>query len=243
MKIPRPPHRWNVSPSRAIEIQESLAGRISRAKSPGPLRRIAGIDVAFTRDGRTCIAAAVVWDSEQRQAIEQRTATRPLKFPYVPGLLSFREAPAVLAALRRLETTPDVLMCDGQGYAHPRRFGLACHVGLIVDLPTVGCGKSRLCGEHRQPGRRRGSKAPLMHDGEIIGIVLRTRDGVRPVYVSIGHRIDLPTEERLVLASAVGYRLPEPTRRADRLVAAVKRGALRRTPPSFPSCPECTRRE
>jgi deoxyribonuclease V len=120
-------------------------------------------------------------------------------------------------------------MCDGQGYAHPRRFGLACHDGLIVDLPTVGCGKTRLCGEHRQPGRSRGSRAPLTHDGEIVGTVLRTRDDVRPVYVSIGHRIDLRTAERLVLQCAVGYRLPEPTRRADRLVAAVKRGAVGRS--------------
>jgi deoxyribonuclease V len=218
-----------VSPSRAIEIQKSLAGRVLRVRPRGPLRRVAGIDVAFTRDGRTCIAAAVVWDVEQRQAVEQRTATRPLTFPYVPGLLSFREAPAVLAALRGLRTTPDALMCDGHGYAHPRRFGLACHVGLIVDLPTVGCGKTRLCGEHRQPGRRRGSRVPLTHDGEMIGTVLRTRDAVRPVYVSIGHRIDLPSAERLVLACAVGYRLPEPTRRADRLVAAVKRTTIRRT--------------
>jgi deoxyribonuclease V len=218
-----------VSPSRAIEIQKSLAGRVRCVSPPGPLRRIAGIDVAFTRDGRTCIAAAVVWDVVQRRAVEQRTATRPLTFPYVPGLLSFREAPAVLAALRGLRTTPDALMCDGHGFAHPRRFGLACHVGLIVDLPTVGCGKTRLCGEHRQPGRRRGSKVRLTHDGETIGTVLRTRDGVRPVYVSVGHRIDLASAERLVLACAVGYRLPEPTRRADRLVAAVKRTPIRRT--------------
>jgi deoxyribonuclease V len=225
MKIPRPPHRWDVSPPRAIEIQRSLAGRIRRVKPTEPLRRIAGIDVAFTRDGRTCLAAAVVWDAGKRQVVEQRIAARPLSFPYVPGLLSFREAPAVLAALRKLTTTPDALMCDGQGFAHPRRFGLACHVGLIVDLPNIGCAKSRLCGEHRLPGRRRGSKAPLRHEGEVIGTVLRTRDGVRPVYVSIGHRVDLATAERLVLACAVRYRLPEPTRRADRLVAAVKRGA------------------
>lgn len=228
MRIPRPPHRWDVSPSRAIEIQKSLARQVRRARPPGALRRIAGVDVAFTRDGRRCIAAAVVWDSERRHVVEQRTATRPLSFPYVPGLLSFREAPAVLAALRRLRTTPDALICDGQGYAHPRRFGLACHVGVIVDLPTVGCGKTRLCGEHSPPGRRRGSKASLTHGGEVIGTVLRTRDDVRPLYVSIGHRIDLPTAERLVLECAVGYRLPEPTRRADRLVAAAKRGALTR---------------
>jgi deoxyribonuclease V len=131
----------------------------------------------------------------------------------------------VLAALRKLEGTPDAVMCDGQGYAHPRRFGLACHVGLIVNLPTLGCGKSRLCGDHQEPGRKRGAKCSLRHDREIVGTVLRTREGVKPVYVSVGHRMDLATAERLVLECAVGYRLPEPTRRADRLVAAVKRGA------------------
>jgi deoxyribonuclease V len=141
----------------------------------------------------------------------------------VPGLLSFREAPAVLAALRRLRTVPDALICDGQGLAHPRRFGLACHVGLIADLPAVGCGKSRLCGEHREPGRRRGSRARLVHDGEVVGTVLRTRVGVKPVYVSVGHRIDLPAAERLVLDCAVRFRLPEPTRLADALVGAAKR--------------------
>jgi deoxyribonuclease V len=224
MRIPRPPHRWDVSPSRAIEIQRSLAGRIRRTKPAGPLRCVAGIDVAFTRDGRACLAAAVLWDAEAQATIEQRVATRPLTFPYVPGLLSFREAPAALAALRKLATAPDALMCDGQGIAHPRRFGLACHVGLIADLPTLGCAKSRLCGEHRRPGWRRGSKAALTHEGEVVGTVLRTRDDVRPLYVSIGHRVDLATAERLVLACAVRYRLPEPTRLADRLVAAVRRG-------------------
>jgi deoxyribonuclease V len=224
MRIPRPPHRWDVSPSRAIQIQQTLAGRIRSTRPRGALRHVAGIDVAFSPDGRSCIAAAVIWDSREGRGVEQRIAERPLTFPYVPGLLSFREAPAALAALRKLETTPDAVICDGQGYAHPRRFGLACHVGLILDLPTLGCGKSRLCGEHREPGQRRGARSALKHDGEIVGTVLRTRDGVKPVYVSIGHRIDLATAERIVLRCAVGYRLPEPTRRADRLVASIKRG-------------------
>lgn len=154
-------------------------------------------------------------------------AVRPLVFPYIPGLLSFREAPAVLAALRRLRHEPDAIMCDAHGYAHPRRFGLACHVGVICGLPTVGCAKSRLVGAHRAPGRRRGSRTRLRHDGEVIGMVLRTQDAVRPVFVSVGHLVDLDSAARLVLACAVSYRLPEPTRLADRLVGEVRRGERR----------------
>jgi deoxyribonuclease V len=150
-------------------------------------------------------------------------AVRPLRLPYVPGLLSFREDPAVLAALRRLRATPDVLLYDGHGLAHPRRFGVACHIGLIVDRPAIGCAKSRLVGMHREPGWRRGSAAPLLDGGEVIGSVLRTRDGVRPVFVSVGHRIDLRTARRIVLACALRHRLPEPTRLADQLVGAAKR--------------------
>jgi deoxyribonuclease V len=228
MKIPCAPHRWDVSPERAIAIQKTLAGRVRRTRPRREPRLVAGIDVAFTRDGDSCIAAALVWDTRECKTVERQVAVCPLTFPYVPGLLSFREGPAVLAALRRLKSTPDALMCDGQGYAHPRRFGLACHLGVIVGLPSVGCGKSRLCGEHGEPGRKRGAKAPLMDGGERIGTVLRTRDGVRPVYVSVGHRIDLASAEKLVLRCGAGYRLPEPTRLADRLVAEVKRAGRTR---------------
>jgi deoxyribonuclease V len=146
-----------------------------------------------------------------------------VRFPYVPGLLSFREAPGLLAVLRRLRRVPDVLLCDGHGRAHPRRFGLACHVGLLAGLPSVGCAKSLLAGRHGRLGERRGSRSPLrettLQREEIIGTALRTRDGVRPVYVSVGHRIDLASAEALVLECAVGFRIPEPTRRADHLVA------------------------
>lgn len=209
-----------------MAIQRSLADRVRRSAPSRRITTVAGIDVAFSRDGADCIAAAVVWDVDQQAVVEQRVATRPLTFPYVPGLLSFREAPAVLAALRKLSVEPDALMCDGHGLAHPRRFGLACHVGLLVGRPTLGCAKSRLCGTHREPARRRGSRVSLRLDDDVLGTVLRTRDGVKPVYVSIGHRIDLKTAERIVLECGIGYRLPEPTRLADRLVAAVKRGDL-----------------
>jgi len=223
MRIPRSPHRWNVTPARAIRIQNSLAARVRWTPPRGPLRAIAGVDVAFTPDGGSAIAAVVLWDRALRRVIEERVAIRPLRFPYVPGLLSFREAPAILAALRRLATPADAIVCDGHGYAHPRRFGIACHLGVIADLPAVGCAKSRLCGDHAEPGARRGARAALTHRGERVGTVLRTRDGVRPVFVSVGHRIDLPSAEALVLDCAVGYRLPEPTRLADRRVAAIKR--------------------
>ena len=156
--------------------------------------------------------------------VEEHIATRRVSFPYVPGLLSFREAPAVLQALRKLRRAPDAVMCDGHGLAHPRRFGIACHLGVITGVPTLGCAKSRLVGEHDEPGHLRGEKTPLIDHEDVIGTVLRTRDLVRPVFVSVGHRIDLVTAERVVLESGAGFRLPEPTRRADRLVAAARSG-------------------
>jgi deoxyribonuclease V len=182
------------------------------------------LDAAFSRDGRYCLAAAVLWDLVDLVVVERRVATRRLGFPYVPGLLSFREAPALLAALRKLQRAPDVLMCDGQGLAHPRRFGIACHVGLICQRPAIGCAKSLLVGEHDVLPAERGARVPLRHRGESVGTVLRTQSGIKPVYVSVGHRMDLATAERLVLACAVRYRLPEPTRLADQWVAQAKKG-------------------
>jgi deoxyribonuclease V len=223
MKVPRPPHRWSVTPRQAIEIQRRLAPRVRRTPLTRPVRLVAGLDMAFSPDGGQCIAGVVLWDLQDRTVVEEHVITRPVRFPYVPGLLSFREAPAVIAALRKLRHGPDCLMCDGHGLAHPRRFGIASHVGVLVDVPTIGCAKSRLTGEHREPAVRRGSSVTLRDGGEPIGTVLRTRDGVKPVYVSIGHRIDLPGAERVVLACAVGYRIPEPTRLADQLVARAKR--------------------
>jgi len=183
---------------------------------------VAGLDAAYSRDGASCIAGVVLWDLRERCVVEERVAAQPLRFPYVPGLLSFREAPALLAALRRLRAPADALLCDGHGLAHPRRFGIACHLGVLARIPSAGCAKSRLIGTHREPGRRRGSRAPLFDRDEVIGSVLRTREGVRPIFVSIGHRLDLAAAEALVLACGEGYRLPEPTRLADRLVAAAK---------------------
>ena len=223
MKFPRCPHRWNVSPKRAITIQRDLAPRISTARSNNKFDLVAGADINFTRDGRYAVAAVVVWDVRAAVVVETRTAIRPLRFPYVPGLLSFREGPVLLAAIRLLKHTPDAFLFDGQGFAHPRRFGLACHMGLILDRASAGCGKSRLIGEHEEPALRRGSRRALTHDGERIGAVVRTRTDVKCVYVSVGHRMSLDQSIELVLNCSIGYRLPEPTRLADRLVADLKR--------------------
>ena len=185
-------------------------------------RLIAGLDAAFSIDGAFCLGAVVLWDTVEQRVVEEHVARRRLRFPYVPGLLSFREAPALLAALRRLRTRPDLLMCDGQGLAHPRRFGIACHLGVFCDLPAVGCAKSRLVGEHAEPARARGASVPLLHNLEIIGSVLRTQPGIRPVYVSVGHRIDLDGARAIVLACALRFRLPEPTRLADQLAGELR---------------------
>jgi len=225
MRIPRTPHRWSVTTRQAIAIQQRMAQRVVQRAASGRIRYVAGTDLAFSRDGLTCIAAAVIWDLEAEELVEQRSARQPVRFPYVPGLLSFREAPAVLCALRKLRQVPDALMCDGQGFAHPRRFGLACHLGVITGLPTVGCAKSRLVGTHAEPKARRGASAALVDGDETIGAVVRTRDNVKCVYVSVGNRISLAEAVRLVLACAPRYRLPEPTRLADRLVARLKREA------------------
>jgi deoxyribonuclease V len=154
----------------------------------------------------------------KREVVEQVVAAVRIEFPYVPGLLSFREGPAALAAIAKLSVEPDVFLFDGQGFAHPRRFGLACHLGLWLDRPTLGCAKSLLCGTHRRPGLRRGSAAAIKDHGETIGLALRTRDGVAPVFVSAGHRMDLKTARRIVLRCGGGVRIPEPTHRAHILV-------------------------
>jgi deoxyribonuclease V len=207
----------------AVAIQQRLAGRVITLNQSRPVRYIAGLDAAFSDDGRQCVAAAVLWDLEANSVFEESVAIRRVQMPYIPGLLSFREAPALLAALRGLRRTPDALLCDGQGLAHPRRFGVASHLGVLCDLPSVGCAKSRLTGTHAEPGGLRGDWTPLRSGAEIIGCVLRTRDGVRPVYVSIGHRMTLARARALVLRCSERFRVPEPTRLADILVAASKR--------------------
>jgi len=211
------PHSWNVSPKQAREIQESLRGRVETCDSLGRVRRVAGTDVAFEK-GKTITRAAVALLSfPSLELVEYKIARRPTSFPYVPGLLSFREIPAIIDALEKLDGRPDLVLCDGQGIAHPRRFGLACHLGVLTGLPTIGVAKSRLIGEHAALGEKKGSWVPLMHRGEVIGAVLRTRTGVRPLYISAGHRVTLETAIDYVMGCLTRYRLPETTRWADSL--------------------------
>lgn len=208
-------HPWDVSPQEAFAVQSELATHVERQPRLGPVRRVAGIDVSVRDDVGQ--AAVVVLDLEGLAPLEYAVATRPVTFPYVPGLLAFREGPVVLDALEKLGTAPDLLIFDGQGIAHPRRLGIASHIGLLVDMPSIGCAKSLLCGRHDEPGQEPGSYAPLLHRGEVIGAALCTRRGTKPVYVSIGHRVDLPTSIHYVLACCRGYRLPETTRWAHRV--------------------------
>jgi deoxyribonuclease V len=214
-------HRWDLSPRAAAELQKRLASKVRREPPLAGFRLVAGTDVAFRKADRTICAGVVVIDISTGQIVEQAAAVCPETFPYVPGLLSFREIPALLQALHSIRTRPDVVIADGQGVAHPRRFGLASHLGLCLGLPTIGCAKSRLVGESRGPAMARGSRAALKEGRETIGMVVRTRAGVKPVWVSVGHLIDLPSAVRVVLRSTRGYRLPEPARRAHQYVTSL----------------------
>lgn len=188
-------------------------------KTPG---LFAGVDAAFSRDGRFALAAAVLWDALESKALHIAIGRAPLRFPYIPGLLSFRELPAVLAALRKLPQTPDAVLCDAQGICHPRGIGLAAHLGLWLDLPTVGCAKSRLCGEAEEPPLGVGAAVPMTLRGVQVGVVLRTRRAVRPLYVSPGHLCDISQSAAWTLAACRGFRLPEPTRLAHQAVTRAR---------------------
>jgi deoxyribonuclease V len=213
-------HAWDVSPAEAIAIQRHLAARVETAdRLPATIRSVAGIDVGFEDAGRITRAAVAVLAFPSLELAATAVAHRPTSFPYVPGLLSFRELPAVLAALAQLEALPDVFLCDGQGIAHPRRCGIASHLGVLLDVPSIGVGKTRLTGTHAEPGPAKGDWVPLLDREETIGAVLRTRAGVKPVYVSCGHRVSLATAIRLALACTPRYRLPETTRQAHRLAS------------------------
>ena len=204
--------RVPLTPREAAEVQLRLRGRVLRTGAVRP-RLVAGADVSVKGD----VARAAVVVLQDLEPVEEVAVERRVTFPYVPGLLSFRELPPLLAAWRKVKTRPDVVIVDGQGYAHPRRFGLACHLGVLLDLPTIGCAKSRLTGEYEEPPPPRGAWTPLVDKGEVIGAALRTQHGRNVVYVSIGHRVTLVTAIRVVLACAPRYRLPEPQRLADQL--------------------------
>jgi deoxyribonuclease V len=219
----RTPHRWDLTPAEAIALQTRLARRVVRVDRLGPVRRVCGIDVGFEDDGRVTRAAAAVLSFPELKLVDFALARRPTAFPYIPGLLSFREAPAALEALGALRVVPDLLLCDGQGVAHPRRCGIASHIGVLAAMPSIGVAKTRLVGAHGRVPARRGAWAPLTDGGERIGAVLRTRAGVNPLYVSSGHRVSLESAVRWVMACTTRYRLPETTRWAHRLASAPER--------------------
>ena len=239
-------HRWDVTPAEARKIQEELRSHWKGEDAFGEIGTVAGLDASFVltgsqalktpagrwnrlRDANRAIGCAVMYRFPEMEELQRAYAILPLDFPYVPGLLSFREIPVLLAALRKLKAMPDLLFCDAQGYAHPRRMGLASHLGVVLDLPTIGCAKSLLIGTHNALPQKPGSWTPLLDEkagGEQIGAVVRTRAGVRPIYVSQGHRVGLETSIRLTLAVTDGYRIPRPTRDADHFAGELKRKAL-----------------
>ncbi|UCD77470.1 MAG: deoxyribonuclease V [Desulfobacterales bacterium] len=221
LKSPTLSHPWSLTPQDAAALQRQLAPRVLRQSSIDveKIKTVAGVDTHY-RDGLAS-AAVVVVSIQNLETVDWVTSSERVNFPYVPGLLTFREGPAVVAALTKLTSQPDLLIFDGQGIAHPRRFGIASHIGLLLDRPSIGCAKSRLVGHHKEPGREKGKYTFLEDRDEAIGAVLRTRSDVKPVYVSIGHRIDLIDSIRIILKCCRRYRLPEPIRRADRLARKI----------------------
>jgi deoxyribonuclease V len=226
-------HPWDLSIEQARALQSQLATRVSAENGfdPGAVRTVAGVDVGFP--GGRARAAVVVLSFPALEPLDCARAEMEVPFPYVPGLLTFREGPVVLAALEQLGTWPDLFLFDGQGIAHPLRVGLAAHLGVLLDWPSIGCAKSRLTGTHAEPGNDVGDWAPLVDGAETIGAVLRTRRGVRPVYVSVGHQVDLPTAIEFVLRCTRGYRLPETTRWAHKVAGGAELDIEDRQPRLF----------
>lgn len=219
MLRPQLTHRWDLSPKEAVALQRELCARVERRNRLAAVRYVAGVDVGFEARNTITRAAVAVLAFPSLELVDYALAREPTRFPYVPGLLSFREIPTVLKALEGLRIDPDLLLCDGQGIAHPRRLGVASHLGVLCDIPSIGVAKSRLLGQHEEPAREKGAWTELMDRGECIGAVLRSREAVKPLYISIGHRIDLPTAIDYVLRCTTRYRLPETTRWAHRLAS------------------------
>ena len=236
-------HDWNLTPTEAVELQKELRGKIQIEPLKREVNLVAGCDISFNKFSDIVYAGIVVLRLPELEVVDSATVITKTSFPYIPGLLSFRETPALLEAWERLKTAPDVVMLDGQGLAHPRRFGIACHFGLLVGLPTLGCAKTVLRGKYDEPDEKAGSYSLMTDKGETVGAAVRTKDRVAPVYVSIGNRIDLPGAVRLALrcvkgyhandegetlfeiksASKSKYRIPEPTRQAHLLVNELRR--------------------
>ena len=207
-------------------MQERLRDRVVLEDSFEPIRYVAGADLAFDPETNWAFAGVIVYRFPELEEVERQMARRRLRFPYIPGLLSFRETPVLSAAFARLSVEPDLILIDGHGRAHPRLFGIACHVGVLFDKPTIGCAKSLLVGEHDEPAPNTGATAPLIFRGERVGIVLRTRDNVKPIFVTQGNRVSLESAVRLVRQTVDGFRIPKPTREADHYVRDLKRAWL-----------------
>ena len=216
-------HDWNLTQNEAVALQQRLRERVRIMPLTRPIETIAGADISFNKYSSTIFAGIVVLRLPSLEVIEEAGVVTETQFPYIPGLLSFRETPAVLEAWEKLKTEPDALMCDGQGIAHPRRFGIACHLGLLLDQPAIGCAKSVLVGKYEEPPAERAAWTPMRHRDETVGAALRTKTRVQPVYVSPGHLIDLADAIQITLQCDGGYRLPEPTRRAHLLVNELRR--------------------
>lgn len=213
-------HPWNLSPKQAVEIQRDLAQRVVVRDGPKNVQTVAGCDLGFTRDGSGAVACLVTYRYPSLEEVERVYVQASVTYPYIPGLLSFREGPVLEKLFVKIRCMPDVILFDGQGIAHPRRLGIASHMGLLLDVPTIGCAKSRLCGVHDEPGQNVGDWAKLQDQktGEVIGAVLRTREGVKPIFVSPGHMISLANAIAVTLGCLDRTRIPKPTREADKLV-------------------------
>ena len=222
-------HPWDVDYKTAVAIQADLRGKLVLSDDgPGDIRIVAGADISCTKGDDRVYAAVVLLDAATLEVVEEARYSGRISFPYIPGLLSFREGPPMLRAFEKLRRRPDMVLFDGQGIAHPRGFGLAAHMGLILDLPSVGCAKTRLIGTFEEPGARRGQCSPLMRDGKQIGSVVRTKDRVKPVFISQGHRVSLERAVEIVLQCARRYRIPEPIRRAHILVNKMRKEAAQK---------------
>lgn len=220
-------HSWDVTPAEAKRLQDKLRKKLIIDGDPGKIRLVGGIDVGYSRTTNKATAGVVVLTVPDMTLIETAAANRHVTFPYVPGLLAFREIPAVLSAIELLENEPDVFIVDGHGLAHPRRFGFASHLGLLLDRPTIGCAKSRLIGEYEEPGPNFGDRTVLTEGDERIGSVIRTKSSANPIFISPGHKIGFEPAERIILECSRGHKLPEPTRLAHRLVKrAVTKASL-----------------
>lgn len=216
-------HEWDVCYAEAVGIQRELQGKILLEDSGTPqIRTIAGADISYSKKDSLFYASVLVLDASTMELIEESSWTARVTFPYIPGLLSFREAPVLLKAFEKLRNRPDAVMFDGQGIAHPLRMGLACHMGLFLDLPTLGCAKKKLVGDYVEPAGVKGSMSELLHQGERVGSVLRTKDGVKPVFISPGHKMGHGRAAQIALMCCRGYRIPEPTRRAHLAVNMIR---------------------